>query len=78
MTSIIKTIGGLDKSNRQFMFKKFDKYEQNTLHKDAPILQFKIQQLESNTLKAEYNLDTDELASDTSGNHSEDDEINKI
>jgi hypothetical protein len=46
MSSILKTIGGIDKSNRQFMFKQFDKYEENSLHKQAPILQYKIKQLE--------------------------------
>jgi hypothetical protein len=33
MSSILQTIEEIDKSNRQFMFKEFDKFNENSLHK---------------------------------------------
>jgi hypothetical protein len=66
----------MDKGYRQIIFKRFDKYQANTLEQVIPQIQERLCNIaQIQTCNPD---DSDYLESQSSGNHSEGDEINKF
>lgn len=78
MKSILISISEIDKGHRQLLYKHFDQCTANKLNRDGPMILADIKKFEREVDHKSDGFDSDDLVSDTSGNNSEEDEINKI
>lgn len=80
MKAIIETVSSIDENSKKILFKHFDQKNVNYLAKMAPELMSNIQKVaqEAKNLEIVDEINSEQIPSDSSGNHSEEDEINKI
>ena len=80
MRAIVETISSIDENSKKILFKHFDQNNVNHLEKQAPILMANIDRINHDVITNDKldDFNSDQFQSDSSGNHSENDEINKI
>ena len=79
MQAIVETIESIDENSKKILFKHFDQAQINLLGKKAPGILDNLQRIaqEAKTKKLGP-IDSDDLESDSSGNQSDNDEMNQI
>lgn len=83
MKAIIETISSIDENSKKILFKHFNQDDVNILSKSALGLMEKIRKVgqeaqELEKVKEISEIDEAGIIPDSDGNHSEEDEINKI
>ena len=80
MRTIVETIKSIDENSKKIVFKHFDQQNVNILAKEAPDLIKKITKIGKDAMKMDkyQGFNSDDLESDSSGNQSDNDEINMI
>jgi len=80
MRTIVDTIKSIDENSKKIVFKHFDQENVNLLAKEAPDLLKKISKIGKDAIQIDnyQGYNSDELESDSSGNQSDNDEINMI
>ena len=82
MRVLINTMKSIDENSKRIVFKHFDQSTVNSLAKEAPGLINRINSVgvhmrkQEKTLTGDYEFNSDNIPSDSSGNHSENDELN--
>ena len=80
MKAIVDTITSIDENSKKILFKHFDQHSVNILSKKAPILLQQISMVASEAAATTLpnTIDSDMYESDSSGNQSEHDEVNRL
>ena len=80
MRTIVDTIKSIDENSKKIVFKHFDQQNVNILAKEAPELIKKITKIGKDAMKMDkyIGFNSDDYESDSSGNNSDNDEVNMI
>ena len=82
MQAVIETIHAIDDQSKKILYKEFKEKNVNTLARHVPEITQNIQEIvdeqEHLNMKVFQRVNTGNLSSDSSGNDSENDQINKI
>ena len=80
MKAIVDTVSLIDQNSQKILFKHFDQQSVNILAKQAPILMSNISKISSEAANCVIprTINSDDYESDSSGNRSDHDEINKL
>lgn len=79
MRALVDTINSIDENSKKILFKHFDQNNVNIMSKNAQVLTDKINRITAEAEESDkYEINSDDMDSDSSGNMSENDEINKI